>query len=170
VSRIFLLPAALALSAVAAAAQAPRSAPKSDSSTVVFVCEHGSVKSVVAVSYFNSEARRRGLPLRAISRGTHPDSAVPGPIRDGLRRDGFEIRAFTPTLFGRADVRGASLLVSFDQDVSPVAGNLLAIERWDGLPALSLDYSVGRDSIRARVAKLVDRLAAERNARGRPKG
>jgi chromate transporter len=45
--------------------------------TVVFVCEHGSAKSVVAASLFDRMAKERGLPVRAISRGTTPDASVP---------------------------------------------------------------------------------------------
>src|SRR5688572_249911 len=41
--------------------------------TVLFVCEHGSAKSVVAAAHFNRIAADRGLPFRAISRGTAPD-------------------------------------------------------------------------------------------------
>jgi hypothetical protein len=36
--------------------------------TVVFVCEHGAAKSVIATAYFNKLARDRGLPYRATFR------------------------------------------------------------------------------------------------------
>lgn len=35
---------------------------------VVFVCEHGNVKSLMAASYFNQLAAQRGLRWRAVSR------------------------------------------------------------------------------------------------------
>ena len=35
--------------------------------TVLFICEHGSAKSVVAAAHFNQIAADRGLPYRAIS-------------------------------------------------------------------------------------------------------
>ena len=46
---------------------APESKP---AGTILFVCEHGSAKSVVAAAHFNQIATARGLPFRAISRGT----------------------------------------------------------------------------------------------------
>jgi chromate transporter len=46
---------------------------------VVFVCEHGSAKSLVAASFFERLAKERGMPVRAISRGTFP--AIPGRAR-----------------------------------------------------------------------------------------
>jgi hypothetical protein len=57
-------------SLVAQRAQVPR--PQ----RIVFVCEHGTVKSVVALEYFNQLARKKGIPFEAISRGTHPDSTL----------------------------------------------------------------------------------------------
>lgn len=52
--------------------------------TVLFVCEHGAVKSVVAAAHFNRLAAERAFPFRAVSRGTAPDSTVPARIGDGL--------------------------------------------------------------------------------------
>src|SRR5258706_16004324 len=50
---------------------------------VVFVCEHGSAKSVLAAAHFNALAKRRGLRVRAISRGTNPDQAIAAPVAEG---------------------------------------------------------------------------------------
>ena len=64
---------------------------------VVFVCEHGNVKSLMAASYFNQLAASRGLRLRAISRGSAPDSnSVPAPIVAGLHTDGVDVSDFRP--------------------------------------------------------------------------
>ena len=157
---------AFSLEVASANAFAQRAQPTSDSTTVVFVCEHGSVKSLVAISFFNDLARARGLPFRAISRGTYPDSTVPVAIRDGLKRDGYDVSRFQPKLFGAADLPGSRLFVSFDQDIAPVVRESAPIERWDGLPALSSDYGIGRDSIRARVEALVSKLARARKRSG----
>jgi hypothetical protein len=70
---------------------------------VVFVCEHGSVRSLIAMDYFNRSAGERGLAYRAGARGTAPDATVPGPVREGLREDGFVVSGFVPRL-----ARGAS--------------------------------------------------------------
>jgi arsenate reductase len=39
---------------------------------VIFVCEHGAAKSVIAAAYFNKIATERGLPDRATYRGASP--------------------------------------------------------------------------------------------------
>jgi hypothetical protein len=52
---------------------------------VMFVCERGNVKSLMAASYFNQLAAERKLPLRAISRGVSPNATnVPPAIVAGL--------------------------------------------------------------------------------------
>jgi len=37
---------------------------------IVFVCEHGSAKSLAAASFFERLAKERGMAIRAVSRGT----------------------------------------------------------------------------------------------------
>ena len=132
---------------------------------VVFVCEHGTVKSLIALEYFNRLAHARGLDLVAISRGTHPDSAVPEQVRTGLRRDGFDVRGFQPHGLAAADLVSAILVVTLDADVGPLAGQSLPIDRWNGLPSVLSNYANGRSAIAARVGMLVDSLARGRTGR-----
>src|SRR6185295_16849076 len=99
--------------ASAAAQQPKRAAP--DSETVVFVCEHGTAKSVIAMSYFTKLAMERGLKVRAVSRGTAPESAIPAPLRAALGADGFALTDFQPTKFTLGDLAHAIDVISFDQ-------------------------------------------------------
>jgi protein-tyrosine-phosphatase len=128
-------------------------------SQVVFVCEHGSVKSLVAASYFNRRAQERGLPFHAVARGVAPEPSVPGPVREGLRRDGFDISESSPQSFKASELDGAALVVSFDQDITKTVGGRTRHLRWDGLPDVLPDYSHGRDAIVQRVDALMDELA-----------
>ena len=142
-----------------------------DSQTVVFVCEHGTVKSVVALAYFRQLAQERHLNIRAISRGTAPDAAVPARVREGLRLDGLVLGPFTPVRFSRADLVSAIAVISFDQpSVADLVGGRVPTARWNGLPAVSEDYRIARDSIRHRVARLVDSLDRVRRSEPRPQG
>jgi hypothetical protein len=165
VSTCFLL--SVVPSALVAQAGSPRS--RTDSQTVVFVCEDGSVKSVVALAYFTQLARERHLPMRAISRGTAPDTAVPRVVREGLRRDGLTLGPFTPTRFTAGDLASAVTVISFDQPgVAELVAGRVPTGAWDGLPAVSENYPMARDSIRARVARLVDSLARARAGKASP--
>ena len=139
-------------------AQGPATTSESEPARAVFVCEHGSVKSLVGAIYFNRLAQQRGLPYRAVARGVAPDSSVPSPVREGLRTDGFSVSAFVPQPLTASDVAHAWLVVSFDQDVTKLVGSTRYL-RWDGLPGVLADYPRGRDAIVGRVQALVDELA-----------
>ena len=148
--------AALLLNGASAAAQR-------DSATIVFVCEHGTVKSVVALAHFQKLAAQRGLPLRAISRGTFPDSVLPSFMLAGLRRDGFDFARFNPSRFGESDLNGAIHVVSFDQpDVARRVAGRVPVTAWDGLPSVTADYAGASAAIRKRVAAFVDSIARVR--------
>jgi hypothetical protein len=74
----------------------------SDPASVVLVCEHGSVKSLIAASLFNASARERGLPFRAIARGVTPDASVPTNIAAALKQEGFDVRRFKPSVVSKS--------------------------------------------------------------------
>lgn len=125
---------------------------------VVFVCEHGSVKSLVASLYFNRRAQERGLPYRAVARGVTTDSTVPTPVRKGLQGDGFKVSHFVPQLFQASDADHAALVVSFDQDITKRINGGTRYLKWDDLPGILADYPRGRDAIVRQIDALVDEL------------
>ena len=129
---------------------------------VLFVCEHGNVKSLMAASYFNAVAKERGLTIRAISRGSAPDSAsVPPVVVDGLRRDGVDVSQFMPTAVGEADV-GSSLRVILINAELPAALRSGAVqeERWNDVPAATLDFAAARAALQDHVRTLLDELSS----------
>jgi len=75
--RIIIALVAMAASLLPASAGLGQSAtPPNEDATpapLVFVCEHGNVKSLIAASLFNKAATDRGSPLRAMSRGVNPE-------------------------------------------------------------------------------------------------
>ena len=101
--RLGLLRTAAAILSVASAggcASAQERRITAQDKQVLFVCEHGNVKSLMAMSYFNRLAEERGLPYRAVSRGTAPDSTtVPPKIVEGLKKDGFDVSGFHPVSY-----------------------------------------------------------------------
>lgn len=130
--------------------------------TVVFVCEHGAAKSVVAAAHFNRLAQERGLKVRAISRGTSPDPSVPEFVRNGLKGDGAPVAAsFVPIRLTPGDAAAAVRVVTFDvklpDDVKPAnAAN------WTRVPNFSDGYGPARADIVGRVEVLLRQLATER--------
>jgi arsenate reductase len=123
--------------------------------SVLFVCEHGAAKSVVAAAHFNRMAAERGLRFRAISRGTAPDTTVPSRITVGLERDGFRLPdGFTPTALSGTDMASAIRIVSFDVKL-PTMRDSSRFVRWDGLPAFSDGYDAANGAIRSKVESLI---------------
>jgi hypothetical protein len=144
----------------AATAVAQVEPPSAERSAVVFVCEHGSVKSLIAASLFNQAAAARSLPFRAMARGVIPDQAVPGPIVEALGRDGFDVHDFKPLKVSSTEVAAASRVVgiSLDDGLAARIGRD-GVERWNDVPAASVDYPAAREALRLHVSRLLNELA-----------
>src|SRR5258707_14873569 len=152
----------LLLVAATALAQSASTLPEVNSSTVVFVCEHGAAKSVIAAAHFNRLASQSNLPYRAVARGTKPDDAVAPAVRTGLAADGLDVSTSKPKAVSDEDIARAGRVVSLATDLRQtrpsVKPKLLA---WDDIPSVSQDYSAARTAIVREVEKLVAKLAAE---------
>src|SRR6185369_3674390 len=90
--------------------------------TVLFVCEHGTVKSLLAKVLFEEYAQQVGLEMRAESRGTKVDSVVPPWMLRGLAMDHVTLGGWRPQGLRESDVMAASYVVSFDVPQSATVG------------------------------------------------
>ena len=133
---------------------------------VVFVCEHGAAKSVIAASYFNTLAGRRGLDAVATSRGSAPDAAIPEAVLSDLASSGTPSCVDAPSALTDEDLRGADLVVTFDQPaVMARLGTSRPAVAWDALPPVSADVAKARAAIVARVESLIESLASSTPSR-----
>lgn len=133
---------------------------KNTKQSVLFICEHGSAKSVVATAHFNRLARERNLIAWAISRGTDPDEAIPLAVIHGLKSEGLSPGESKPKLLSKVDIAAASRIVSFcdlPEDVTPIA----PIARWDDVPPISEDYDKSRNAILVRISQLFEEMTAK---------
>lgn len=148
----------LLMAAPACRAQDPP--PRQDSGApIVFVCEHGSVKSLIAASLFDRTAAQRGLPFRAVSRGVNPEQQVPPWIAAALREDGFEVEGFRPQGLASEDVLHARQVIAIGVDLATHATEARApIQSWDDVPAASVDYAAARAALQHRIDALLDEL------------
>lgn len=133
---------------------APSPAPPK---TIVFLCEHGAAKSVIAAAYFNKLAAQRHLPFHAIARGTTPQEDLSKSAVAGLQKDGVSFPNEKPKLLSPEDAKSAVRVMSF----CPVPDSLAKkqVERYD-VPAPSDGYDKSRDEILKHVRDLIDQLAA----------
>jgi arsenate reductase len=124
---------------------------------VVFVCEHGSVKSVMAATLFNRSAEKRGSALRAVSRGVTPDSHVPVRIVDALKADGIDVAAFKPRPISEKDTANARRVIGIGVDPASLTPRGTATEAWTDVPDSS-NYPAARDALQRHVDALLDEL------------
>jgi protein-tyrosine-phosphatase len=135
------------------------------SNTVLFVCEHGGAKSVLAATYFNHLATHHGLAMRALARGVSPDAEVPRAVVEGLARAGLAPCIITPVALAQEDLVNAGRVITFDQpQITTRVSQRERVIAWNDLPAVSADFDIARDAIVARVRILVDALYASRSA------
>ncbi len=141
----------------------PKSNAQTHESQVLFVCEHGNVKSLMAASYFNQMAQERRLSFRAVARGTAPDSTtVPPTIIQGLRDDGFDVSSFHPSAVSTSDVSASQRVITIGTTLpmdAQVTAAQTKIEKWNDVPSASVDYGATRDSLKRHIKKLVEQLA-----------
>jgi protein-tyrosine-phosphatase len=126
---------------------------------IVFVCEHGAAKSVIAAKELEKLARERGISIQAVSRGTTPDPDIPLLVRMGLKADGIEIGTMKPVQVKPEDLRDAARVISFGPDLSAVAGQKLRVEDWSATPDVSGNFPAARDYIVKRLQTLLDQIA-----------
>jgi hypothetical protein len=117
--------------------------------TVVFVCQHGAAKSVIAAAYLARLAAAAGMELQAIARGTEPDEQVSPVAASGLEAAGIPLPLQTPQRPTAGELGRAWRVVSFGPELDVPA------ERWDDVPAVADGFEAVRDSIVARLAALL---------------
>ena len=137
-----------------AAQQESKTAPPK----IVFVCEHGAAKSVIAAKELEKLAGERGISIQAVSRGTTPDPDIPLLVRTGLKADGIEIGTMKPVQVKPEDLRDAARVISFGPDLSAVTGQKVRVDDWSATPDVSGNFPAARDYILKRLQTLLDQI------------
>jgi arsenate reductase (thioredoxin) len=131
---------------------APAKAPN-----VIFVCQHGAAKSVIATAYFNKLAAERGLPYRATFRGTSPQDDLSTRAVAGLRADGIAIPDGKPSAIAPDDVARATHIFAIGCTLPSVATKSGKAADWNDVPD-DQGYAPMRDAIVRHVTALLDDL------------
>jgi protein-tyrosine-phosphatase len=124
---------------------------------IVFVCEHGAAKSVIATAYFNKLAEERGLPYRATFRGTSPQEALSASAVEGLRSDGVPVPSGKPAAIAAGDVARATHIFAIGCTLPAAAVSSGKSADWTDVPE-GKGYAATRDAIVAHVKQLLDDL------------
>jgi arsenate reductase (thioredoxin) len=134
----------------------------STNQTVLFLCPHNALRSVIAAALFNQGT---GGWARGESAGTEPDERVNERTVTVLREVGIEVADEKPGRVTREQVERATRVVSLDCPLPPELSAVAAgkLENWpmpdtSGKPVEAVREV--RDLIRARVEQLVGELDA----------
>ena len=121
--------------------------------TILFVCEHGSAKSVVAAAHFNKIAEARRVDVRAISRAIIPDAELhPAAVR-GLEQDHLTLPEVAPRSLSQPDLDTAARVIAFCELPRGLSVNS-AVERWT-VPPITVDYQASRNAIIGHLERLL---------------
>jgi arsenate reductase (thioredoxin) len=143
---------------LAVALLAPMQTPSTTKApSVIFVCEHGAAKSVIATTYFNKLSAERGLPYRATFRGTSPQEDLSVRAVAGLKADGIPIPEGKPSAIAPDDVTKATHIFAIGCTLPSMATASGKASDWSDVPD-DQGYAPMRDAIVRRVNELLDEL------------
>lgn len=135
--------------------------PSPQDKAVVFVCEHGAAKSVIATAYFNKLAAERGLPFRATFRGTTPQDNLSVRAVEGLKADGVVVPSGKPSAISDKDVADATHIFAIGCTLPDKARQSGKAADWSDVPD-DQGYGPMRDAIVRHVKLLLDDLQRSR--------
>lgn len=125
--------------------------------TIVFVCEHGAAKSIIAAAYFNQLVQERGIDFVALARGTNPDPELSPKTVLGLQQDGLTATETTPQKLSTQEAASAQRVISFCELPAEYPRQTI-VEQWEDVPPVSEDYEKARDTILAHLNFLMTNL------------
>ena len=138
------------------------SANPTDKKTIVFVCEHGSAKSVIAAAHFNDLAQKNGIPYIATARGINPDKEIPPYVRTGLTREKLDIKDWQPRPFAKQDAVKAERVVTLGCVLpKSMSTGPTRLQNWNDVPSPKDNFRDASQAIAGRVASLVTELAQQ---------
>ena len=125
---------------------------------VLFVCQHGAAKSVLAAELLSRRVAGLHLPVTVRSAGVEPDAVVSDRLLDLFPDRARELAARRPRRVKGEDVQDASIVVTFNvvADSLPASpGHQLS---WDDVPPVSEDPAGARAAIERHIDALVEVL------------
>jgi arsenate reductase len=134
------------------------SLPKAQRKTVLFVCEFGTAKSVIAREMFRNRAAAANIAASAFSRGLKIEDHITPELRRNLFADGIDPYSEPFTVLQPADWQRASAVVAFNP--LPDAVPKSKVRDWTDVPSVVSQYRAARVVLEQRIDALLDELAA----------
>jgi arsenate reductase (thioredoxin) len=134
---------------------------------MVFVCQHGAAKSVLAAALLEHLAEDHNVPLRALARGTEPEPQVAPAVAASLLAEGIDVRAWQPQVVTREDLAKAWRIISFGPNLSHLLPSGTLVQIWDEIPAVADGLKAAQTAIADRLLRLVKDEAPPEGLKGR---
>ena len=125
---------------------------------IIFVCQHGAAKSVIAASYFNKLASDRKLNYTAECRGIDPDSVVSPGAKEGLIKDNMFDAQTKPQRLVPGDTANVEMIILFAPLPADLKETTIKTENWSQIENVDADYSKRRQAIVKKINELLDNL------------
>ncbi len=125
---------------------------------ILFVCQYGTAKSVIAREFFRQRALQRNIDVRAISRGITIEDHISADLRKNLAADGINPNVEQIRVLTQEDLQSANIVIAFN----PLPPSLLhpEVRDWSDLPSVNEKYKKSRAIMKRRIDKLLDELEA----------
>jgi arsenate reductase (thioredoxin) len=127
---------------------------------VLFVCEHGAAKSVLAAELLERAAEAHGVRVGASAAGIEPSEAVAEGVVGLLPERAWLLRARRPRRVTSDDVEAAAIVVTFNVDPDDLPGRPRELIAWDDVPPVSSDPAAARAVIDGHITELLARRRA----------
>jgi protein-tyrosine-phosphatase len=128
--------------------------------TVLFVCEHGAAKSVLAAELLQRKLDELDLPIQIHAAGIDPSDAIADSVVGLIPERAWELRTRRPRRVTQQDIETASITITFNLATAALPTAPAAVLAWDDVPPLSDDPVAARAAIERHVEALVERLRA----------
>lgn len=134
------------------------SLPKAQRKTVLFVCEFGTAKSVIAREMFRRRAAAANIAVSAFSRGLKIEDHLTPELRRNLAADGIDPYSEPFKVLQPADWQRASVVVAFNP--LPDAVPKSKVRDWTDVPSVVSQYPAARAVLERRIDALLDEFVA----------
>lgn len=127
---------------------------------VLFVCEHGAAKSVLAAELLSERVAALDLPVSVRSAGVEPDARVSDRLFELFPERAWKLASQRPSVVSVGDVEDASIVVTFNLGAEALPGSPRRRLSWDDVPPVSDDPVAAAAAIERHLDELVEALRA----------
>jgi arsenate reductase len=125
---------------------------------VLFVCEHGAAKSVLAAELLQLAAAAQRLRVVVRAAGIEPSAEIADGVLTLLPEQAAALQGRTPRRVTAADLDMAAITVTFNLDPADLPARPRELLAWDDVPPVAGDPVAARAVIDGHIAELIDRL------------